>query len=54
MANIFLEEVTYITEEELKDSTRITDPAFAGEDEPAPDNRTILIRKSEMVIDSVI
>ncbi len=58
MANIFLETVTYLTETELKDSTRITDAEFAGADvSPSTthaDNRKILIRKSEIVIDSII
>lgn len=58
MANIFLETVTYLTETELKDSTRIDDADFSGAD-VAPsttraDNRKILIRKSEIVIDSII
>lgn len=58
MANIFLETLTYLTEAELKDSTRIDDAALVGTDvSPSTtyaDNRKILIRKSEIVIDSII
>lgn len=52
MANIFLEETTYLNETELKDSTR--EEWLKWETEVDSDNRQILIRKSEIIIDSVI
>ncbi len=58
MANLFLETTTYITEAELKASTRITDAELVGTD-TAPstvhaDTRKILIRKAEVILDSLI
>lgn len=54
MANLFLEEITYITEAELKDSTRITDTTLVWTWDNEINNRTILIRKAEVIIDSII
>lgn len=52
MSNIFLEEITYLTETELKESTR--ESWLKWETETDSDNRQILIRKAEIIIDSVI
>lgn len=54
MANLFLETPTYITEAQLKESTRVTDTELIGTNDDAVNNRKILIRKSEIVIDSII
>lgn len=52
MANIFLENTTYLTQEDLKDSTKIEWLKWDSPDNV--ENREILIRKSEIIIDSVI
>lgn len=52
MSNIFLETTTYLTETELKESTRESWLKWAETTDV--DNRNILIRKAEIIIDSVI
>ena len=52
MANIFLEEPIYISENELKESTK--DIWLQWVNNTDIDNRKILIRKAEIIIDSVI
>lgn len=52
MANIFLETTTYLSEWDLKDSTSLD--WLKWNNQADKDERDILIRKSEIIIDSVI
>ena len=52
MTNIFLENTTYLDEEDLKDSTKIDWLKWTSPEDI--ENREIYIRKSEIIIDSII